>query len=104
SSKTPPPQKYTIFPSRPSSDLLHGPLQCRTRNDEKHLQFLFAPRSSDGRGYKRRLILLREYRALPSIAPLRLCWQIAAGLFNGRDRKSTRLNSSYVKISYAVFG
>src|SRR5204863_6845683 len=30
-------------------------------------------------------------------------WRVSAGRFTGRDRKSTRLNSSHVEISYAVF-
>src|SRR5690606_41956283 len=39
----------------------------------------------------------------PSAALLRYCSAINWPFINRRDRKSTRLNSSHVKISYAVF-
>src|SRR5690606_39758807 len=39
-------------------------------------------------------------RILPYIP---LTWNLVRGEDYGRDRKSTRLNSSHVKISYAVF-
>src|SRR5690606_41786341 len=49
-------------------------------------------------------------RSIPATStPVRLSLRIAAGAStmpepsSGRDRKSTRLNSSHVKISYAVF-
>src|SRR5690554_7739183 len=32
-----------------------------------------------------------------------LPWEFTVEVFKGRDRKSTRLNSSHVRISYAVF-
>src|SRR5699024_11439207 len=39
-----------------------------------------------------------------SCAPIALCYLgILIGLTSSRDRKSTRLNSSHVSISYAVF-
>src|SRR2546426_5101432 len=34
---------------------------------------------------------------------LAACWQAASTTPNNRDRKSTRLNSSHLVISYAVF-
>src|SRR5690606_41306575 len=52
-------------------------------------------RAGDGRGrfprYLRRLPCRRRFRLHPSARPF------------STDRKSTRLNSSHVKISYAVF-
>src|SRR3712207_8932112 len=42
---------------------------------------------------------------LPQVGqpPARLGTRTAAAEFDGRDRKSTRLNSSHANISYAVF-
>src|SRR5256885_8844162 len=31
------------------------------------------------------------------------CWEVGSGTIRGQDRKSTRLNSSHLVISYAVF-
>src|SRR5690606_39358881 len=39
----------------------------------------------------------------PTTSRFRLSHRLRRGLRHGRDRKSTRLNSSHVKISYAVF-
>src|SRR5437868_12570466 len=38
-----------------------------------------------------------------ALSTARLCDRFNAGLASHRDRKSTRLNSSHVSISYAVF-
>src|SRR5436305_6615163 len=70
------PPRSTLFPTRRSSDLLRcrGPESVFARNSP--------PPSRRPRG------LLRRFAGC-SVA--------------GGDRKSTRLNSSHVKISYAVF-
>src|SRR5690606_23841016 len=45
----------------------------------------------------------RVFSAIQEDARLVLAWLIRDGIVDLRDRKSTRLNSSHVKISYAVF-
>src|SRR5690606_41701349 len=73
------PRDLPSFPTRRSSDLPPGSPGTRARRD--------VPR--DGRGSRRRR---RARSATPRPSP-----------GGRRDRKSTRLNSSHVKISYAVF-
>src|SRR5690606_41838275 len=77
------------FPTRRSSDL-HSvilPAQRRGESEERailaHVIFVEAQIVDAGPGCNLRAPILR--------------------LADGRDRKSTRLNSSHVKISYAVF-
>src|SRR5690606_40482720 len=83
------------FPTRRSSDLQRGFTQSRRAEDQYVVQrFLTAPGSGDENFHllaNRRLthILRQQRRANSPIMHL--------------DRKSTRLNSSHVKISYAVF-
>src|SRR5207302_10807696 len=86
------------FPTRRSSDLLHGDW---ARFDEVHF-------------HKRQIFALQTPRFLEIIFPAGANeFRHLRGNFIGshrnnalpakRDRKSTRLNSSHVKISYAVF-
>src|SRR5690606_41584007 len=76
-SKLHPPPRYTLFPTRRSSDLT----------------FLLGPRGQPPIHPKWGFLFNSYYEALGprQSRPQR------------RDRKSTRLNSSHVKISYAVF-
>src|SRR2546426_6157121 len=82
------PPRSTLFPYRRSSDL------C---NHAHHLlsSFGFRPRAVGS---------LREGRRMPETArpapPRFFRWMV---LIFVRDRKSTRLNSSHLVISYAVF-
>src|SRR5690606_39881162 len=88
------------FPTRRSSDLIRGIGDGATRGERREARAL-APAHQPVDG------IVMDERALASAAggeALRehaqhlvelLAWQI--------DRKSTRLNSSHVKISYAVF-
>src|SRR5436305_11998529 len=46
---------------------------------------------------------LRENQCLPSCRPVIECHGDMMANTDSRDRKSTRLNSSHVRISYAVF-
>src|SRR5690625_6380373 len=48
-------------------------------------------------------IFVLEFFRLLSVARLAEGYKINAGAIQGGDRKSTRLNSSHVAISYAVF-
>src|SRR5688500_19168252 len=78
------------FPTRRSSDL-----SAWARYGDRHP---LRRAIGEGRGGRRRWFLRRP-RAFSSIAHLpSLC-----GHDNGRDRKSTRLNSSHLVMSYAVF-
>src|SRR5690606_40402271 len=82
------------FPTRRSSDL---------RAKASRTAPLIRPRS--GTAYPWLRAHCRTSAVLEAVGPL-LCE--CAGLANmtgteGKDRKSTRLNSSHVKISYAVF-
>src|SRR5690606_40933456 len=59
-----------------------------------------------GRGISIRRLFDQIPTLLPRIAPCMLMSPISAAQYfdvNTEDRKSTRLNSSHVKISYAVF-
>src|SRR5436309_12115758 len=58
---------------------------------------LFRSRVGEGLG------LLAERRLRPPEGALRTSGRRAPHRRDGEDRKSTRLNSSHVKISYAVF-
>src|SRR5207302_10925478 len=49
------------------------------------------------------LLALLAYVQWGKSFPARMVGDFALALFDPRDRKSTRLNSSHVKISYAVF-
>src|SRR5690606_41747410 len=89
------PPRPTLFPTRRSSDLLLLPYMLRLPS---HVvpQLLIRPSSFDiYRGIQsQRLIKLGRQRENQRFIP------------HGEselDRKSTRLNSSHVKISYAVF-
>src|SRR5690606_41913734 len=79
------------FPTRRSSDLLERHLPGQHRGGGGRLQ-------ADRRGGAAVGLPRRHARAPGGGGPSGL-----AGLRRGRDRKSTRLNSSHVKISYAVF-
>src|SRR5258705_7941474 len=46
---------------------------------------------------------IKEYRALSVLAMLALALGLLSGVSMARDRNSTRLNSSHLGISYAVF-
>src|SRR5690606_41941852 len=75
------PRDLPSFPTRRSSDL---PLHARRR----FVQGAFGRGEAD------------ETQSRPALHHLDAA---AGGVFAARDRKSTRLNSSHVKISYAVF-
>src|SRR5438874_8188836 len=60
-------------------------------------------RSAAARAYREaapNALLLYSVKAFPNVELLRL---LAAEGYGAEDRKSTRLNSSHVEISYAVF-
>src|SRR5690606_39626398 len=86
------------FPTRRSSDLFRQALVHKTRQRA-------LPRSAKFRSHE-----IRSFRRRSKIIVVG-CWLFVVGFGmknNGRDvalldRKSTRLNSSHVKISYAVF-
>src|SRR5699024_12798194 len=92
------------FPTRRSSDL--GPVGAGPRPARGRT--LCAPTAENG---PRALVRRRQaqkrkrtsYNFLPAQAPSGAGWDRARALLILRDRKSTRLNSSHVSISYAVF-
>src|SRR5690606_41051447 len=67
------------------------------------LRFTHHPPHASRRG-RRQQLSLREPRGIPGHARKRRLPGVGGGVRQSlRDRKSTRLNSSHVKISYAVF-
>src|SRR5690606_40826963 len=82
------------FPTRRSSDLLH-PLLAEVRPRHKVFDIACATTQRDA------VLLVWPFLAKQPVPP------ILVGVINptsfALDRKSTRLNSSHVKISYAVF-
>src|SRR5207249_12090704 len=98
----PRPPRSTPFPTRRSSDLSekrhlppHGGDATRLRS-ARHRRDFDGRRATDAFG----VACLAEPS---SIAARRRCRSAAFGGPGARDRKSTRLNSSHVSISYAVF-
>src|SRR5690349_23003757 len=81
------PPRSTLFPTRRSSDLLEN----RGRRDPSHL--------FTACGFSRSICRARPVSAVGD--GLRLTSSVSRA--HSRDRKSTRLNSSHVEISYAVF-
>src|SRR5690606_41832134 len=93
------PRPLHAFPTRRSSDLI---AQWREWNHDASLDWHLleeAPHAGVLRLVGDLNRLYREERALHAgdTDPSGFSW------IDGRDRKSTRLNSSHVKISYAVF-
>src|SRR5699024_11342672 len=86
------------FPTRRSSDL--RPLHVNTSDRVRHL-LIFATRLRDCRKTVKRFLFRRSDHGWKvgrhALRPKGACQ------LNDRDRKSTRLNSSHVSISYAVF-
>src|SRR5690606_41666492 len=98
-SMTLPPPSSSLFPSRRSSDLsaLFERLLAAGPAVEAFAGALA------GRA-RRALSLLSARPAGPGLVPGGIVFFVGHGhLCLSRDRKSTRLNSSHVKISYAVF-
>src|SRR5690606_39289163 len=86
------PQDLHSFPTRRSSDLSHRHRLRRLRGTRPCPQQGAVPLLPPGSGEPRRRPPRRLPRPPASPPPL-----------HARDRKSTRLNSSHVKNSYAVF-
>src|SRR5690606_41223632 len=86
-----PPPRSTLFPTRRSSDLSHHAGRAARNRAER---ILAAERRAD---QKQRTVETGEH-ADALREPFR-----GRRIRRQRDRKSTRLNSSHVKISYAVF-
>src|SRR5207253_11239700 len=94
-----PPQSSTLFPTRRSSDLT-----ARTRHSAAHLHRI--ERGAGGDTLMRTAVIagndVGDVRSMSAIA--RRCNDGRSAVNRIRiDRKSTRLNSSHVAISYAVF-
>src|SRR5690606_41491831 len=86
------------FPTRRSSDLHQGFLVPRTRGHRWPSGHLALPRA---KRETRRSVGHSRPNGIPSAATAPSSWTSPSR--SARDRKSTRLNSSHVKISYAVF-
>src|SRR5699024_12673880 len=80
------------FPTRRSSDLAAGALE---RSAQEHVELLELIVAGD---IARAGALMRQH-----IGHVRGVWAGRPESDDGKDRKSTRLNSSHVSISYAVF-
>src|SRR5690606_39547587 len=100
---SPPSPPYTPFPPRRSSDLE------RDQRYRDHWRwgavagfYHFSLRDLEFIDAERKLEQLREYKAEGDSPPL-LTSNDGLDVVEPLDRKSTRLNSSHVKISYAVF-
>src|SRR5256885_2776351 len=91
------PPKSTLFPYTPLSRSRAG---TRRRDRHRRRRRRARPRARDA-GHRRRQGDLRDGAGLVRGA---LCVLVLAALLAaGGDRKSTRLNSSHLVISYAVF-
>src|SRR5690554_7326604 len=87
---TRPPPRSTLFPTRRSSDLYIPALK------------LYSEKLSEQKSpYMAVDYLLKELSEQPSTAGFELMTKLVVE--HELDRKSTRLNSSHVRISYAVF-
>src|SRR5204863_2895741 len=86
------------FPTRRSSDLDLEPVRGRGRRAHPLRVPVRAGVAVDGVGG--RAIFAAELDAVGADPPPRAYWHTQ---WMGTDRKSTRLNSSHVEISYAVF-
>src|SRR5690606_41986313 len=85
------------FPTRRSSDLLYQ--LALAPEDETEQLAVFAARDHRANA----LVIVSEAEAQSSeLEAFRASWKNSGGTI-AADRKSTRLNSSHVKISYAVF-
>src|SRR5690606_40858267 len=93
-----PPRPLLSFPTRRSSDLRRGLQLVGVLLAQLPLEHF----SGD---ILRKLVTHHDPLGKPVAAQYgpRLCNQLFTADSGSRDRKSTRLNSSHVKISYAVF-
>src|SRR5690606_41958762 len=94
---TAPPRHPHSFPTRRSSDLLSSATQdSLLHHAAQHLSVVLAQtgKREDSVGVE-----VQQPRFVAALEAL----QVAGTEQPARDRKSTRLNSSHVKISYAVF-
>src|SRR5690606_39775243 len=85
------------FPTRRSSDLFAMTVDRFDRRVSEAI--LYHHERYDGRGYPFGLSGME----IPLLARIVLVADAFDAMVSHRDRKSTRLNSSHVKISYAVF-
>src|SRR5256885_13083804 len=86
-------QKYRLIDFKRDKDGIAGAVQ-RVEDDPNRTSHIALIRYADG---ERRYILAPKGVKSGDVAPL------AVGVADERDRKSTRLNSSHLVISYAVF-
>src|SRR5690606_42016074 len=99
-----PPRALHSFPTRRSSDLIpvnpcYGSRESLFRWGKSPVE---APRRLGDKLERRLALLIRDFGA-DVLRGDRMNDAIEMSGCSGRDRKSTRLNSSHVKISYAVF-
>src|SRR5690606_39540791 len=92
-------QHLHSFPTRRSSDLAYERLNCYNRRNKAGPLATGLSALDEGRaaGARPRMVRMR------GLEPPRLAAPEPKSGASTRDRKSTRLNSSHVKISYAVF-
>src|SRR5690606_40135314 len=94
----PHPRALHSFPTRRSSDLAAVGISRGLRSRQRHVEDRVV-REYGERGEQQRA--RRRFQNRRSDAELGFSFHFSSLL--SRDRKSTRLNSSHVKISYAVF-
>src|SRR5690606_41755967 len=92
------------FPTRRSSDLFEEPLNALIKEIERVLEKYFP---SDGKTISQSQVMseikdleLQKQRISKAFKDICQEFEQINNSFNSKDRKSTRLNSSHVKISY----
>src|SRR5699024_12495614 len=99
-----PPHHLTPSPTRPSSDLLiFSALQQTMCHLHALFQYVLVDRTIKT-GFEALLqFSFTEIALLRNLCDCQRVQEMIVNNFPGLDRKSTRLNSSHVSISYAVF-
>src|SRR5207302_10791004 len=98
--------RFLIHHSTPRCTLLPYPTLFRSLKDDTNpnrARAAFSPPTNRGMALFGDLPGFDPFLELPGIEPGQVTKQRHATVGRRTDRKSTRLNSSHVKISYAVF-
>src|SRR5690606_41654014 len=96
------PRPPRSFPTRRSSDL-GGTLDTVSRHYNETVTALAGQQGLYGKASRFNELSSKANKAMPALEPLHADFESERLALIASDRKSTRLNSSHVKISYAVF-